>query len=148
MANLSFSAAVKDFADKAIEAVEAVRNQSTQEVVEIMQTPTEKGGRMRVDTGFMRASLLGSTSAMPRINESAIPIKGNTYTFDEGQIEATILGAELDSTIYMGYTAAYAGHREYGARGQTPDAFVRTAAQQWPQIVAKNVSKVRRAFGF
>lgn len=147
MAKLTFSATVRDWAKRIPEAAEAVRNQSAQDVVEDMQTPMAKGGRMRVDTGFLRASLLGSTSAMPSINASAKPVDGNSYTYDFGQIEAVILGADFDDALYFGYTAAYAGFREYGARGQPPDAFVRTAAQKWPQIVNKNTARVRKAFG-
>ena len=153
MAKLSFAAQVKEWADKVPEAIEAVRNDSAQEVVEIMQTPTAEGGKMRVDTGFLRASLLGSTSAMPRIDPNRKPRKRNKdetgviYPNEGEVIEATIAGADLEDTLYFGYTAAYAGAREYGARGQPPDAFVRSAAQKWPQIVEKNVKSVRQAFG-
>lgn len=147
MAKLGFSATIKQWAKDIPEAAEAVRNQSAQEVVEDMQTPMSKGGRMRVDTGFLRNSLLASTSAMPSINSSARPAAGASYSYDAGQVEAVILGADFDDTLYFGYTASYAGFREYGARGQPPDAFVRTAAQKWPQIVARNTEKVRKAFG-
>lgn len=146
MAKLSFSATIRDWAKKVPEAAEAVRNESAQEVVEDMQTPTSKGGRMRVDTGFLRASLMASTSAMPSMTRDK-PAEGGTYGYDAGQIEATIAGSDFEDTLYFGYTANYAGYREYGARGQPPDAFVRTAAQKWPQIVERNTNRVRKAFG-
>ncbi|MCD1266069.1 hypothetical protein B5M44_19160 [Shinella sumterensis] len=147
MATLSFAAAVAGWAEKVPEAVEAVRNQSAADVVNDMQTLRSEGGRMRYDTGFLWASLMASTSAMPGINPSARPAEGSSYAFDFGQVEAVIAGASLDDTLYFGYTASYAAHREYGANGQPADGFVRLAAMNWQQIVNRNAEKVRKAFG-
>ncbi|WP_313666220.1 HK97 gp10 family phage protein [Shinella sp.] len=147
MATLSFAAAVAGWAEKVPEAVEAVRNQSAADVVKDMQTLRSEGGRMRHDTGFLWASLMASTSAMPSINPSARPAEGSSYAFDFGQVEAVIAGASLDDTLYFGYTASYAAHREYGANGQPADGFVRLAAMNWQQIVNRNAEKVRKAFG-
>lgn len=146
MATLSFAAAVAGWAEKVPEAVEAVRNQSAADVVKDMQTLRSEGGRMRYDTGFLWASLMASTSAMPRINPSARPTEGGSYAFDFGQIEAVIAGASLDVTLYFGYTASYAAFREYGANGQPADGFVRLAAMNWQQIVNRNAERVRKAF--
>lgn len=105
------------------------------------------GGNLPVDTGFLRASLLASTSAMPAINSNARPVEGKTYDWDESQIEAVIQGAGLGQTLYFGYTAAYASHVEYGANGRPPRRFVALAAMNWQQIVNRNAEKVRKAFG-
>ena len=126
---------------------EAVFKESAQAVVSEMQRPRAKGGRMRVDTGFLRNSLLASTSAMPSIIPGSGPSDGATYSFDESAIEAVIAGAELGETIYVGYTASYAGYREYGARGQAPDAFVRTATQQWQSIVDSKAAELKKRLG-
>lgn len=147
MANLSFAAAVKGWADKVPEAVEAVRNESAKEVVRDMQTLRSEGGRMRYQTGFLWASLMASTSAMPRINPNARPVEGGSYSFNFGQVEAVIAGATLEDTLFFGYTASYAAAREFGARGQPPDGFVRLAAQNWGMIVDRNTAKVKAAFG-
>jgi hypothetical protein len=147
MATLRFSAQVAAWAEKVPEAVEAVFKESTQDVVREMQTPRAAGGRMRIDTGFLRASLMASTASMPSINRSARPIEGGTYSYNEGQIEAVIAGAEIGDTLYFGYTASYAGHREFGANGQPPDGFVRLAAQNWGMTVDRNTAKVKAAFG-
>lgn len=147
MATLSFGPAVAGWTDKVPEAVEAVRNESAKDVVRDMQTLRSEGGRMRFDTGFLWASLMASTSAMPGINPSARPAEGSSYAFDFGQVEAVIAGASLDDTLYFGYTASYAAHREYGANGQPADGFVRLAAMNWQQIVNRNAEKIRKAFG-
>lgn len=146
MANLSFSTAVAEWTRKVEGAAEAVFKQSAQEVVAEMQKTRAEGGRMRVDTGFLRASLMASTSAMPAINAAAQPQPGAAYSPD-GQIEAVIAGADIGQTLYFGYTAAYAAAREYGARGQAPDAFVRTAAQRWPEVVDRNAKELKARLG-
>jgi hypothetical protein len=147
MAKLSFSAQVAAFAEKIPGAVEAVFKESVQEVVSVMQTPKAAGGRMPVDVGFLRASLLASMTAMPSIDPNKKPVAGRTYSYDEGQIEAVILGADVNDTLYIGYTAAYAGHREYGVNGQTPDAFVRSAVQRWDAIVEEKANELKRRLG-
>src|SRR4051812_6621667 len=70
MATLSFAAQVASFAERVPEAVEAVRNQSAADVVKEMQTLDSEGGRLPYDTGFLWASLMASTSAMPSINRN------------------------------------------------------------------------------
>lgn len=147
MAKLSFSAQVAAFAEKIPGACEAVFKESVQEVVSDMQTPIGSGGRMRVDTGFLRKSLLGSTASMPSINPNNKPVAGASYGYDEGQIEAVILGADISDTLYFGYTAAYAAYREYGTNGQAPDAFVRSAAQRWDMIVDAKANELKRRLG-
>ncbi|RVH27893.1 HK97 gp10 family phage protein [Sinorhizobium meliloti] len=146
MATLSFSAAVAQWADKVEGAVEAIFKEATQEVVEEMQRPVGQGGRMRVDTGFLRASLLASSTSMPAIS-AAKPVEGGTYTPDFGQIEAVIAGADVGDTLYFGYTASYAGYREYGANGQPADGFVRLAAQNWPIIVDRKAAELKARLG-
>ncbi|RVJ51644.1 HK97 gp10 family phage protein [Sinorhizobium meliloti] len=146
MATLSFSAAVAQWADKVEGAVEAIFKEATQEVVEEMQRPVGQGGRMRVDTGFLRASLLASSTSMPAIS-AAKPAEGGTYTPDFGQIEAVIAGADIGDTLYFGYTASYAGYREYGANGQPADGFVRLAAQNWPIIVDRKAAELKARLG-
>lgn len=147
MATLTFAAAVAGWADKVPEAIEAVWKESTKEVVRDMQTLTSEGGRMRFDTGFLQASLLASTTAMPRIIDSSAPADGGKYSFDFDQVEAVINAADLGQSLFFGYTAGYAAYREYGANGQPPDGFVRGAVQNWQPIVARNAARVKKAFG-
>lgn len=147
MANLSFAAQVASWADKVEGAAEAIFKEAAQAVVEEMQTPVSEGGRMRVDTGFLRNSLMASTAAMPAIVPGKGPADGATYGFDMGQVEATIAGADLGQTLYFGYTAGYAAYREYGANGEAGDAFVRLAVQRWPAIVNQKAAELKSRLG-
>lgn len=142
-----FAATVDAWVQETRERAEAVFRLSAERVIEEARKPVARGGRMRVKTGFLRASLLASTSSMPMIRADARPAPGATYEADEGQIKLVIAGASLSDTIYSGFTASYAAAREFGARGQAPDAFVRTAAQQWPQIVNQVVAEARSRAG-
>jgi len=142
-----FAATVGEWAEDVKGAIEAIWRESIQAVEAEAQKPRGAGGRMRIKTGFLRASLMASTSMMPPISPTSKPVDGQTYAYTGQEVSAVINGAKLGQTIFMGYTAAYAAHREYGARGQPPDAFVRTAAQKWPQIVAAKEAELKGRLG-
>jgi hypothetical protein len=99
-------------------------------------------GRLPVDTGFLRASLLASTNAMPTLREDAKPEEGKTYSFTDDQIALVISGAELGQTIYAGYTAAYARRVHYEG-----SQWVVLAAQNWGQHVDRATQKVKTELG-
>jgi len=124
----------------------AVRNASVQDLIEVMQTPRGAGGNMRIDTGFLRASLkavIGSAN----FTITDRPDDQAKYSFDMGSITLVIAGAEINDAIEAVYTASYARPREYGARGYPGDRFVALAAQQWQQVVEANVAKLKAKVG-
>ncbi|TBB44215.1 hypothetical protein ELH49_09305 [Rhizobium ruizarguesonis] len=146
--NLSFAAQVSEWATAELERSEAVFQTAAQEVANEVRTPVAEGGRMPLKTGNLRRSLMASTSDMPRIQE------GKT-TFSDSGIEIIIAGAELGSTIYLGFQAAYAARMNYGFVGtdslgrtynQTGFGFVDAVAQRWPQIVTQAEATVRNRF--
>lgn len=105
-------------------------------------------GRMPVDTGNLRRSLMASTAEMPALKEGK-------EEFSDSGVEMVISGAELGSTVYLGFQAAYALRMEYGFVGQDSlgrtynqagYGFVEAAAQRWPQIVAEAEAKIRSRF--
>ncbi len=146
--NLSFAAQVSEWAKSEMERSKAVFQTAAQEVANEVRTPVAEGGRMPLKTGNLRRSLMASTADMPRIQE------GKT-TFSDSGIEMVIAGAELGSTIYLGFQAAYAARMNYGFVGtdslgrtfnQTGYGFVDAVAQRWPQIVIQAEATVRRRF--
>lgn len=154
MAKLSFTSQIASWVDKVQGAAEAVFKESAQAIVEEMQrpgpsksNPAGEGGHMRIDTGFLRNSLMASTASMPAIVPGNGPAPNTTYNFDFGEIEAVIAGSELGDTLYFGYTAGYAAHREYGANGQPGDGFVRLAAQLWPSTVDRVTAELKSRLG-
>ena len=125
-----FTASVAGWSQKALANVENVFKQSAQDVFEIAQTPVAKGGNMPVDTGFLRNSLTSS------LNGAAMGAGADSYVL-------AVASAELGDAIFGGWTAEYARHVEYGARGRAGRFFMRGAAQQWAAIVAANAAKVK-----
>lgn len=126
----TFTAQIKAFADRTQEKIEAVVKQSAQEVFSIAQTPKAQGGRMPVDTGFLRNSLIAS------LNGSTVGGGADAYVL-------AVAGAELGDTIFAGWTANYARFMEYGTSKTPANFFMLSAAQQWQAIVAKNAALVR-----
>lgn len=124
-----FSASVSSFVKRTKQRSTAVFKQSAQDVIADAQMPVAKGGRMRVDTGFLRGSHISG------LNGSYQHEGFDSYLL-------TIANAELGDVIIGGWTADYAISREFGARGQQPDFFLRGAAQKWKQIVKMNAAKL------
>ena len=135
----TFAADVGKWARKSEARMTAVFRESAQKVAEEVKRPRSEGGHMRVDTGFLRSSLMASTSQMPSINPAARPAEDaapNSYP-ENANVTLVIAGADIGQTIYLGFTASYARHREY------QDGFVRLSAQRWKQIVEQSAREIR-----
>lgn len=143
MAQGPFSAGVSAWVAQTKERMDAVRKESAQRVVEIMQTPVAKGGNMPVDTGFLRASLqgaIGQGGFTPREN----PNPDGSFAYDAGPITLVIAGAAPSDAITVAYTANYSAAANYGARGRPGRQFVGLAAQQWPRVVSEVAAEAQR----
>lgn len=142
MAQGSFSAQISSWVKETRGLRDAVYRGSAQRIVEIMQTPQAQGGNLRVDTGFLRASLEATTSSnLPPVTFKPDGI--DAFPYDAGPINLVIAGAEISEPITVVYTANYARPREYGARGQPGDRWVGLSAQQWPQVVDQECAKAK-----
>lgn len=130
----SFTAEVSDWVAQTKKFHRAVIRESIKELVRRMQTPVGAGGNMPIDTGFLRKSLMASTSFMPTMEFDRD--EGGVYRWNDAQLNTTLSGWSLGEDFYLGYTANYAIHQEFGANGRPGRAFVRLAAQQWPEIVS------------
>lgn len=140
----TFTAQVSKFVSETKARADAVIKQSAQDVMEEMRKPRSRGGRMRYDTGFLAASLMASTAAMPQIKGGNRPAAGGSYTPDDSAISLVIAGWSVGTPLYGGFTADYAIPREYGIGGQNGDAFARTAAMRWQEFMNKNARSLQR----
>lgn len=136
----SFDAQVGDWVAQTKERLEAVFKESAQRTISLMVKYTP------VDTGFLRASVRASTSAMPKIIPTA---KGGgvNVPYDSGAVLMTIAGAKLGQTIYVGYTANYARHVEYGTSKMAARRFVGRAASQWQRTVRQVSADLQKRAG-
>ncbi len=142
MAQGSFSAQVSAWVRETKERQVAVHKGSAQAIVAVMQTPRGAGGNLRVDTGFLRASLV-ATTGLTLPPTTAKPDGPTAFSYDAGPINLIINGADIKDPITVVYTANYARHREYGARGQAGDRWVALAAQRWPEVVKQECAKAQ-----
>lgn len=125
-----FDAQVDDFIKRSTLFHTAVLKQSAQDFGDDAQRPVAKGGRMRVDTGFLR-------------NSHVSGLNGSTSMSGPESYVMTIAQMKLGDILSGGWTADYAVPREFGARGQAPDFFARGAAQKWQSFVKANAAKLK-----
>jgi hypothetical protein len=130
MATERLTASVDSFVRATKERLTAVVRSSVQDLVNEIQTPVAKGGKMRVDTGFLRSSgklsLTGMPSGLPRGEAD------QKYDFSPVSSISVLSQFKIGDTIYFGWTANYAIYRE------AYDGFLASGVQNWQQIVNKN----------
>ena len=136
MEKLNFATQVSAWVAETKERGDAVLRQSTQEVIELMQTPVSDGGNMPVKTGFLRASLRAALGE-PEVPITFNPNPNGSFAYDQTEISLVLNGAKLGDIVSAVYGANYAEYVNYGTSKMPPRLFVDLAAQQWPQIVAK-----------
>lgn len=145
----SFSAQIEAWVHKVEGAVEAVFKESVQELVEqadqiltqlVYEAPPSPNYNR---TGFLRSSVRVSTASMPLANRP----QGTPDSGYMAEIEVAIAGAEIGETLYVGWTANYAGYVHYGANGTVPKPWVDMVAQRWQAIVAAKTAELRSRLG-
>lgn len=144
MTTLNFAATVDAWTRETKQRMEAVFHTATERVSEAVT------GGTPIDTGFLVHSWVASATEMPKITNGNRPPSSaapGSYSYDAGPINLIISNVPIGGKIYMGFTAEYGPHVEYGANGRAGRAMVRLAAQQWPQIVAGSVREAEAAAG-
>lgn len=135
----TFEAQLDAWTKKTQERILAVYKGAAQEFVSRAQA------RIPVDTGFARASIRGSLSSMPQIDPALKGDPDRKYSFDLSPIVLLINSAKPGQTIYIGWTANYVQHLEWGHSSQAPNGFIGITALEWPQIVAAEIEKAKNS---
>jgi len=118
----------------------ATAREAVQDTVATAQKTTGEGGHMRVDTGFLRASIQAAIGSMP--TGAASNTKGQKWPEGSDISTALLLWDPNQRTpLYIGWTANYARHREF------EDGFMRLAVQRWDQTVNAAAKRVRAGLG-
>lgn len=136
----SFENQVRQFDVKARQALRVVARESVQDVISIAQTTVGAGGRMRIDTGFLRASIQAALHTMP--SGPTAPKKGAKKGQHKTQVAGEPVAVTLlqwdpytSARLFVGWTAAYARTREYH------DSYLEGAVELWDQIVKRAAKK-------
>jgi len=135
MVKKSATLVIDEWVRKSEKRMVAVLQTSTEELISQANLPVAKGGRMRVDTGFLRSSGRLSRSGMP--TGPMRPDRGAQYQKD-GVDQATIVmlvQTQLGDRLFYGWTASYASIREYH------DGFLQQAVKNWNNIVKAAIRK-------
>jgi len=134
----------------------ATAREAVQDTVDIAQTAIAKGGKMPVDTGFLRASIVANVGSMP--SGKTQPTGNRKYserqTVSGEPISVSLLKWEPgDKLLFIGWSAAYARRLEYGFSGQDSlgrtynqqgMGFLRGAVELWPRTVDAAAKRVRK----
>jgi len=128
-----FGGDVQRFGIRYQKRLRAVARTSIQDVIEIAQTPKGDGGRMPIDTGFLRASVQAGLHTMP-----AGPTQGKKkekYTKQAAGEPVAVALLRYDPTtsdrFFVGWTAAYARHMD------AQNSYLSSAVELWDQIVKR-----------
>ena len=129
MANVT----IAEWVAKSEARLDAVWKTAAQDIAREMQTPRAKGGRMPVDTSYLRNSFSADINKTPSGN-------GNS-AYTSGPISIVINRAKIGDQVVFGWAAQYSIYME------AKYSFVRHAAQNWQQIVNKAAQKVKARVG-
>jgi hypothetical protein len=132
-----FASSVDSWVRQTEARMTAVFREATQRTVSLAQE------RIPVDTGYARASIRASLTAMPTIDQTSRPQEGQKYITDNAPVILTIANATLGQTIYIGWTASYVQYLENGSSKQAPSGFVGLAALEWPNIVDRVTEELK-----
>lgn len=148
----TFAAQVKEWVEKVEGAQHVIFQEACQELLAEMdellvqmvyRAPPAESGYER--TGFLRASVVASKTAMPTLSRAAPG--GDVPPPDFGEVALVINSTEPGDVIYLGYTAKYGALVEAGTSKTPPRPWVRMAAQRWQQIVDRVSERVKGRLG-
>lgn len=155
-----FAAVTGEWVATVKEAQEAIFRESAQEFVAQLNSQItamiydqpQPDGYAR--TGFLRASLVASTEALPNLlDDNGSPVAADAHM---GAIVLVINGWEPGQSVFLGYTAQYGARLHFGYTGpdsmgrtfnQPPRPWVTMVTQRWAEIVAAKEAIVKQRFG-
>ena len=131
----TFTAQVDEIIARTEKRMTALLRESVQRTIDDAQQPVAKGGRMRIDTGFLRASGQASFDGLP--TGPAIGSDDKKYTYSEADTFVQLGKLQPGVDFFFGWSASYARFRE------AYDGFLEGAVQKWPQTVAKVTAEIK-----
>lgn len=124
----------------------AVFKDSFQDLIEEASTPLSAGGKMRVDTGFLRSTGSGAINEIPEgesvgrkrnPGEIGVLSEYSNYNFTSS-LQTLLVKMRPEDTIYWGWSANYASVREFY------DGFLISACQNWRTYVDNNTRRLKK----
>ncbi|MCH9666145.1 MAG: hypothetical protein K0U41_09930 [Gammaproteobacteria bacterium] len=123
---VDFATSVRNFGTEALRGVKRVRDEAAIAVLQEASRPESAGGRMPVASGRLRDSITVNGTSGVR------------------QISGAVEGVRLNTRIIAEWDSDYAVAVEYGANGNRPAAFARSASARWEQYIQRAAAKELR----
>lgn len=148
MTDSNFTTVISNFVADTEKKGLAIIKTAIKATIKDAQTPVAKGGKMRVDTGFLRSSgiaQIGQIPSGPTVGRDRRP--GEVGTLSEyglkedspGQnVDLAIINLKAGETFYFGWTARYAKYRE------AKDGFLESAVQKWQSFIDTAVGRLKK----
>lgn len=133
----SFKATIDDFIAKSTQGALTVFKLAAQDVIADAQRDRFSGGNTPLDTSFLINSGQASINTLP-IGASERPKEYAIQEWNSGDAVIVLNRVKPSDVLYFGWTANYARYMENKYK------FMRLAAQQWPELVAKRAAEVKR----
>lgn len=144
-----FEITVKNWAERTKEDLLDVFRYSVAKVAEEAQTPKAKGGKMPVDTGFLRKSGIAEINEIPKGEtrgrsrrstddpNSPLPEYATDDSAVSGPINTVLAKIKMGDIFYFGWTARYARYQE------ASNGFLISAMQNFQKYVDEAVKAIR-----
>ena len=144
--NKDFSIKLDNIIDNVEKKMFAVFKDSFQDLIEEASTPVSAGGKMRVDTGFLRSTGSGALNAMPEGEsvgrkrlDGEVGILSDYMNYNyTSSLQSLLIQMNPDDVIYWGWSANYAPVREFY------DGFLVSACQNWKTYVDNNTRRLKK----
>lgn len=134
-----FAAQVDEWVRKTKARIEAVVKNAAESVVEEVISRTPR------DTGFLAASLQASLNG-PIPLRDAPPADAQPGQFARPTSYALVIDSmPMGGTVFIGFSANYAAHVEFGTKHQNPAAMVRLSTANWPYHVEAAIRAAKAA---
>lgn len=144
--NKDFNVKFDKIISNAKEKMFAVFKDSVQDLIEEADRPEKEGGKMKVDTGFLRSTGSGALNASPRgeaVGRKRLPGEVGvlpeyaSYDFKKS-LQSLLLKMKIDDVLYWGWSANYASIRELY------DGFSVSACENWKTYVDNNTRRLKK----
>lgn len=141
--NKNFNGKINKFVANTEQLMLDVTTNALQNLIEESSTPVEAGGKMPVDTGFLRLSGTGAINELPKgetEGRQRLPGEvGVIYKSDpSGSVGGILPKLKLGDTFYYGWTARYAIYQEF------KHGFLVSACAKWQNFIDNSIRKLKK----
>lgn len=139
----NFTGKINKFVANTEQLMLDVTKNALQDLIEDATRPVKEGGRMPVDTGFLRLSGTGAINEIPKgetKGRERLPGEvGEIYKSNpSGSVASILEKLKLGDTFYYGWTARYAIYQEF------KHGFLVSHCAKWQEYIKRNVKNLSK----